>query len=110
MTAKCQRPFGTVFPEIKDFGKILEKDFYVGVDANITYSTEVQALAKIIPLNRLLLETDSPYLTPTPNRSKRNTPLSVIVIAEIVAKLKKVKPEKVAEKTTENAKRLFNIQ
>ncbi|MEK7622922.1 MAG: TatD family hydrolase [Patescibacteria group bacterium] len=90
--------------------KILEKDFYVGVDANITYSTEVQALAKIIPLNRLLLETDSPYLTPTPNRSKRNTPLSVIVIAEIVAKLKKVKPEKVAEKTTENAKRLFNIQ
>lgn len=90
--------------------KILEKGFYVGVDANITYSTEIKELAKIIPLNRLLLETDSPYLTPAPNRSKRNTPVSVIVVAEIVAKLKNVTTAKIAKETTENAKRLFNIQ
>lgn len=89
--------------------KILEKGFYVGVDANITYSTEVKELAKIIPLNRLLLETDSPYLTPAPNRSKRNTPANVTVVAEIIAKLKNVTTAKIAKETTENAKRLFNI-
>jgi TatD DNase family protein len=93
----------------KTLEKILAKDFYVGVDANITYSTEIQELAKMIPLNRLLLETDSPYLTPLPNRSKRNTPLSVVVVAEKIAKLKKIKPEKVAQETTKNAQELFKL-
>ena len=62
-----------------------------------------------ISLERILLETDSPYLTPVPHRGKRNEPAYVRYVAEEIARIKGIPFEKVAEVTTQNARRLFGI-
>ena len=64
---------------------------------------------KKIPLDRIVLETDSPYLTPVPYRGKRNDSSYLPVIAEKIASLQGVDIERVAEQTTLNAKTLFNL-
>ena len=87
--------------------KILNAGFYVGVDANVTYSQEVQILAQAAPLNKILLETDSPFLSPKDTRGLRNTPSNVRIVAEFLAQLKKVKVEEVIAATDKNAQNLF---
>ncbi len=92
----------------------LKMGFYIGVDGNVTYSQEVQKLAKEVPLNRLVIETDSPYLTPMPLRQTRgkylrNEPANVKVVANFLAKLKKVEVDKLEKITTKNAQELFNL-
>ena len=89
--------------------KILEMGFFIGVDGNVTYSQEVQTLAQLVPMNRVLLETDSPWLTPEPNRSLRNEPISVKIVAEFLSRLKKVPVKKIEAETSKNAKKLFKI-
>jgi TatD DNase family protein len=89
--------------------KILDLGFYVGIDGNVTYSQEVQLLASAAPLEKMLLETDAPYLTPEPDRSLRNTPTSVKIVAAFLADLKEEPFETVANVTTKNAKKLFNL-
>ncbi len=92
--------------------KILALGFYIGVDANITYSQEVQTLAGDAPLDRILLETDSPYLAPAPRRAGRgvkNTPQSVKIVAQALARIKKMPESDVAQQTTANAQRLFQL-
>jgi TatD DNase family protein len=64
---------------------------------------------KEIPLDMLLIETDSPYLTPVPNRGKRNYPGYVRLVAEKVAEIKGITFEEATRKTMENGKRLFGI-
>jgi len=88
--------------------KILRFNFYIGVDANITYSTEVQALVNDAPLDRILLETDAPYLGPGRDGS-RNTPQSVIIVAREIAKVKNLSESDVTKQTTDNAQRLFRF-
>jgi len=90
--------------------KILDLGFYIGIDGNITYSQEVQTLAADAPLERILLETDAPYLSPGSDRSLRNEPISVKIVAEHLSKLKNMTVEKIEAETTKNAKKLFNIQ
>lgn len=90
--------------------KILELGFFVGIDGNVTYSQEVQVLAQLAPVNRILLETDSPWLTPEPNRSLRNEPISAKIVAEFLSRLKKVPVKKIEAETTKNAKKLFKFQ
>jgi TatD DNase family protein len=63
-----------------------------------------------MPLDRLLLETDCPYLTPEPYRGKRNSSLYLYRVAERAAELKGLSFEQIAEKTTENGKRVFGIE
>lgn len=92
----------------------LKMGFYIGVNGNVTYSKEVQKLAKEVPLNRLVIETDSPYLTPVPLRQRqskhlRNEPANVKVVANFLAKLKKVEVDKLEKITTKNAQELFNL-
>lgn len=87
--------------------KILTLGFFIGVDANITYSTEVQTLVNDVPLERILLETDSPYLHPDRDGSL-NTPQNVKIAAQTIAKIKKVSEKEVAAQTSANAHRLFN--
>ena len=87
--------------------KILDRGFYVGVDANITYAAEVQILAQAAPLNKILLETDSPFLSPKERRGLRNTPTNVRIVAEFLAQLKKVKVEEIIATTGKNAQNLF---
>lgn len=89
--------------------KILELGFFVGIDGNVTYSQEVQALAQLVPVNRILLETDSPWLTPVPNRGLRNEPISVKITAECLAKLKGASINQIEAETTKNAEKLFKI-
>lgn len=87
--------------------KILALNFFIGVDANIAYSQEVQTLVKDAPLERILLETDSPYLGPRRDGA-RNTPQSVKIVAQALAKIKNLSESDVAQQTTVNAQRLFN--
>jgi len=62
-----------------------------------------------MPLGRLLIETDCPFLTPVPFRGQRNEPTLVKLVAEYIAQLRHITPERIAEATTANACRLFNI-
>ena len=81
--------------------------FYIGFDGNITYDTLLGEAIFNTPLDRLLLETDSPLLTPKPHRGERNEPKNIVYIASFIARIKKMERATLVEKTTENAARLF---
>jgi TatD DNase family protein len=66
-------------------------------------------VAAAVPLDRLLIETDCPYLAPHPYRGKRNEPSYVKLVAEQIAEIKQLTIEEVSKATTENAKKLFGI-
>jgi len=68
---------------------------------------ELQEVARLVPLDRLLIETDSPFLAPVPHRGKRNEPAYVVRVAEVIAGLKGVGPEAVADATSANFVRIF---
>lgn len=85
-------------------------DWWVGIGGVLTYKkASIAETVKNIPLERILLETDSPYLTPVPFRGKRNESAYIPFIAEKLAFLKECSIEKVASQTTANAETLFNI-
>ena len=89
----------------------MELGFYVSFSGIVTFKNakELQAVAKAIPDNRILIETDAPYLTPTPLRGKPNQPAYVKHVAEFVADLREVSFEHLAKVTTENFERLFRV-
>lgn len=91
--------------------KYLDMGFYISFAGPVTFKNAVRPkeVSKEIPLDRLLVETDSPYMTPVPYRGKRNDPTYVRYVAEKIAELKGIDFEDVAKATTENAKKLFNI-
>jgi len=85
-------------------------DWYVGIGGVLTFKkASLAETVKRIPLERILLETDAPYLTPVPHRGERNESAYIPLIADFLARQKGVSPEEVAETTTANAKRLFNL-
>ena len=85
-------------------------DWYVGIGGVLTYrKASIAETVKDIPLERILLETDSPYLTPVPFRGKRNESSYVPYIAQKLSELTGISVEEVAAATTENAKKLFSI-
>lgn len=89
----------------------LRLGLYISFTCNITYkkSGELRQLVRSIPLERLLLETDCPYLAPEGMRGKRNEPANVKILAGKIAELRNCGIEEIALATTENAKRLFGI-
>jgi TatD DNase family protein len=89
--------------------KALDLGFYISLSGIVTFkkAEELRAIAAEVPLDRLLVETDAPYLAPIPHRGKRNEPAFVVHTAAVVAALKGVAPEELAERTTENFFRLF---
>jgi TatD DNase family protein len=96
--------------------KVLNLGFYVGFDGNITYEgiapgedTLLSDLAREAPLDRIVIETDSPYLTPVPHRGSRNTPTYGILVGEFIAKIKAISFSEVDRQTTENTRLLFGI-
>ena len=95
----------------KDNAKMyMSLGFYFGIGGVITFkNTNLKETIKDIPLDKILLETDSPYLAPTPHRGERNESKYIPVIAEEIGKNKNISIEEVAEKTTENAKNVFNL-
>jgi TatD DNase family protein len=89
----------------------LDMGFYLSFSGIITFK-KADALREVVretPLERILVETDSPFLTPVPNRGKRNEPAYVRFVAETVAKVKGISFEEVARVTTENVRQLFGI-
>jgi TatD DNase family protein len=87
----------------------LELGFYISLSGIVTFKNalDIQEVAKNIPLDRLLIETDSPYLAPIPFRGQSNEPAYVRYVAEFIAKLRGISLEEVAEQTTTNFFNLF---
>jgi TatD DNase family protein len=91
--------------------EVIKLGFYVSFAGPVTFakSAKLKEIAAAVPLERLLVETDSPYLTPHPYRGRRNEPAHVRLVAEEVARLRGLSLEAVAEATTNNVKQLFSI-
>lgn len=89
----------------------IDMNFYISLAGPVTFKNakRPKEVALQIPLEKLLIETDCPYLTPHPYRGKRNEPSYVKLVAEKIAKIKNITYEEVANKTTENARRLFKL-
>ncbi len=93
------------YRELQDLG-----NWYIGLGGVITYKkASIAETLKDIPLDRILLETDSPYLSPVPYRGKRNESSYIPIIAGKIAELKNISLYEVAEATTKNAENLFKI-
>lgn len=90
---------------------LMDLGFSFSFGGVVTFSNAKTAVevVKSLPIEKILLETDCPYLTPVPFRGKRNEPKNVVYVADMIARIKNMTIEEVAEKTTENAKRLFGI-
>lgn len=91
---------------------LLDLDFYISFSGIVTFrnAEALREVARYVPLERMLVETDSPYLAPVPHRGKENQPAYVRDVAEYLAVLKGVSLEKLAEATTANFSRLFHIK
>ena len=91
--------------------ELLQMGWYLGFDGPVTYKNARRApeVAAVTPPERMLIETDSPYMTPVPYRGKRNDSGYVYLVAEKLAAWKGLAPEELARITTENGKRLFRI-
>jgi TatD DNase family protein len=90
---------------------LVELGMHVSFCGNVTYKKNdaMRAAAKAVPLERLLLETDSPFLAPGKRRGKRNEPAFVVATAAFLASLKDVSVERLVERTTRNARELFGL-
>jgi len=89
----------------------LDLGFFISFTCNITYrkADNLRKLVKVMPLERLLLETDAPFLPPEGFRGRRNEPMYVKFLAEEIARVKEISVEEVARVTTENAKSFFGL-
>lgn len=88
----------------------IKLNFYISFSGIVTFknATDLKEVVKAIPLDRMLIETDSPYLAPVPYRGKINDPSNVIHVAEEIAKLKNISVEEVGQVTTQNFFKLFS--
>jgi TatD DNase family protein len=89
----------------------LELGFYLSFAGPLTYPANetLREVAAWAPQDRILVETDSPYLTPPPHRGKRNEPKQVALVAQRLAEARKVSLERIAAVTTQNAVALFRL-
>ena len=89
----------------------LKMGFYLGIGGVLTFKNakKLKEVVEIAPIERLLLETDCPYLAPVPNRGKRNDSTNIHYVAEELARLKGMTPEEVIRITEENARRFYRI-
>ena len=96
----------------QDFAeKLCTLDFMISFSGILSFksATEIQEVAQKLPLDRILIETDAPYLAPVPYRGKRNQPAYVVEVARCLAELRNESVEKIMEVTAENTRRLFGI-
>ena len=88
----------------------LDLGFYISISGIVTFKNakQIATVAQQVPLERLLIETDAPYLAPVPYRGKQNQPAYVRYVAQHIAQLRNMREEDLAEATTENFYRLFD--
>ncbi|MCK6262090.1 YchF/TatD family DNA exonuclease [Vibrio sp. ZSDE26] len=89
--------------------KAMELGFYISISGIVTFkqATELKEVVKSLPIDRLLIETDSPYLAPIPHRGKENQPAYVVEVAAYIAQLKGVSLSKIGQETSKNFSDLF---
>ena len=87
----------------------LEMGYYLGIGGVVTFKNarKLKEVVEMTPIDKILLETDCPYLAPEPNRGKRNSSLNLPYVAQAIARLKGIEPEEVIRITNENAKQLY---
>ena len=92
--------------------EVIEMGFYISIPGSVTFTNarRLPELVRALPLERLLIETDCPYLTPHPYRGKRNEPAYVSLVAEAIAQIRGIPLEQVARITTANARALFGLE
>src|SRR5690606_5091605 len=89
----------------------MKMGLFISLAGPVTFhnARRLQDIAKLMPLDYLLIETDCPYLAPEPYRGKRNEPAYVVKVAEMIAAVKRKSLEEIAQVTTANARRIFGI-
>ena len=97
--------------DLETLEKYIEMGFYISIGGVVSFNngTSEQNAARNVPIERLMLETDSPYLTPEPYRGLRNDPRRVVEVARTVAELRDMKIDKLAKRTYNNTKEFFNL-
>ncbi len=95
--------------DIDDARFYLDMGLHISFTANITYKNVDPAVVEYVPLNRLMIETDSPYISPAQFRKKRNEPANVTFVAQRLAEIRKLSVDEIARVTTENARRFFKL-
>ena len=89
--------------------KLLDLGFYFSFGGVITFTRDYDELIKYIPLDRILLETDAPYVAPAPYRGQRNEPLYVVEVAKKIGEIKRVSLDKISRQTIQNTKNIFGF-
>lgn len=89
----------------------LNRGYYLGIGGVVTFNNAkiIKEVVKYAPLDRLVLETDCPYLSPVPNRGKRNSSLNLPYVVDQIAELKNISVEEVIQRTNQNAKQLYQL-
>lgn len=92
-------------------GEYLNMGFYLGIGGVLTFKNakKLKEVVEYMPMNRLVLETDCPYLAPEPNRGKRNSSQNLTYVVKAVSEIKQIPPEEVIEITLQNAKTMYGI-
>ena len=92
--------------------EMVKMGFYIGIDGPVTFKNnrKTPELVRSVPVERIVIETDSPYLTPEPNRGIANEPCFVPFVARTIAQILDVATEEIARITYENANRLYEIE
>lgn len=96
---------------VEEAKKYLDMNYFLGIGGVVTFhnAKKLKEVVAYAPLSRLVLETDCPYLSPVPNRGKRNSSLNLSYVVEEIARIKECPKEEVIRVTNENAKRLYQI-
>ena len=89
----------------------LNLGFYLGIGGVLTFNNarKLKEVVEYMPLDRIVLETDCPYLSPVPNRGKRNSSLNLPYVVDAISQIKGVTPEEVVVVTEQNAKRMYGL-
>lgn len=90
--------------------QFLDLGFFISFAGPITFAEEYCEVIEYVPLDKILVETDAPFAAPAPHRGKKNEPAYVEFVARKIAEIKNLDFEKVAQQTSENAKKLFNLK
>ena len=92
--------------------EFLNMDYYFGIGGVLTFTNakKLKEAVAYIPMEKLVLETDCPYLAPVPNRGKRNSSLNIPYVVEVLAQIKGISPEEAERITWENGCRLYRMQ